>query len=118
MAPAARNVLIIVLIAAAVYALPGGGTAADIVSQLISVAFAVSIWFGLVYVYRNFRVQIFSLGEHHRGMLYAGLAAILFLGASANRFFDTALGTFVWFAILGAAGYSLVAVFRSWREYA
>jgi hypothetical protein len=116
--PAPRNIVIVLLIAAAVYAIPGGGTAAAIVASLISIAFAVSIWFALVYVYRNFRTTIFSLGDRHRGFLYAGLAAILFLGASADRFFDSAAGTFAWLAILGAAAYALITTFRHWREYA
>ncbi len=114
----ARNVLIILVLALAVWALPGGGTAADVIGQLISIAFFVALWFALVYVYRNFRMTIFTLGDRHRGMLYGGLAAILFLGASAGRFFDSAAGTFAWLAILGAAAYALVATFRHWREYA
>ncbi len=118
MGPAPRNILIVVLLAAAVYAVPGGGTAASIVSAFISIAFAVAIWFALVYVYRNFRTTIFSLGDRHRGMLYGGLAAILFLGASANRFFDSSAGTLAWLTILAAAGYALYATFRHWREYA
>ncbi len=118
MGPAPRNILIVVLIALAVYAIPGGGTAAMVVGGIISIAFAVAIWFALVYVYRNFRTTIFSLGDRYRGMLYGGLAAILFLGASAGRFFDSAAGTFAWLAILGAAAYALVATFRHWREYA
>ena len=118
MGPAPRNILIVLLIALAVWAVPGGGTAASVVGELISVAFAVAIWFVLVYVYRNFRTTIFSLGDQHRGMLYGGLAAILFLGASADRFFDDSLLTLVWFAILGGAGYALIATFRAWREYA
>jgi hypothetical protein len=116
--PAPRNIAIIVLIAAAVWAIPGGGTAAGVVGALISVAFSVAIWLALVYVYRNFRTTIFSLGEQHRGMLYGGLAAILFLGASADRFFDSAPGTLVWFAILAGAAYALIETFRRWREYA
>jgi hypothetical protein len=116
--PAPRNILIVLLLAAAVYAVPGGGTAADIIGELISIAFAVAIWFVLVYVYRNFRTTIFSLGDRHRGMLYGALAAILFLGASADRFFDDPALTLVWFAILGAAIYAAVTTFRHWREYA
>jgi hypothetical protein len=116
--PAPRNILIVLLLALAVYAIPGGGTAAGIVGEFISIAFAVAIWFALVYVYRNFRTTIFSLGDRHRGLLYGGLAAILFLGAAAGRFFDSALGTFTWLAILGAAAYALIATFRHWREYA
>ncbi len=118
MGPAPRNILIVLLLAAAVYAIPGGSIAAGIVGTLISIAFAVAIWFALVYVYRNFRTTIFGLGDRHRGFLYAGLAAILFLGAAADRFFDSAAGTFAWLAILGAAAYALIATFRHWREYA
>ena len=118
MGPSPRNILIVLLIAVAVYALPGGGTAAAIVGALISIAFTVAIWFALVYVYRNYRTTIYSLGDNYRLMLYAGCASILFLGASARRFFDDPTLTFVWFAILGAAGYMLYATFRHWREYA
>jgi hypothetical protein len=114
--PAPRNILIVLLIALAVWAIPGGGTAASIVGELISIAFAVAIWFALVYVYRNFRVTIFTLGDRHRGMLYGGLASILFLGAAADRFFDDSALTLLWFAILGAAAYCVVATFRHWRE--
>ena len=116
MGPAPRNILIIVLIALAVWAIPGGGTAASVVGELISIAFAIAIWFALVYVYRNFRMTIFTLGDRHRGMLYAGLASILFLGASADRFWDDSALTLLWFAVLAAAGYCLVATFRQWRE--
>ena len=118
MGPAPRNILIILLIAAAVWALPGGGTAAAVVAGIIGAAFSVAIWLVLVYVYRNFRTTIFSLGDQYRGMLYGAGAAILFLGASYGRLLDTGVGTFVWFALLGAAAYSLIAVFRHWREYA
>ena len=118
MGPAPRNIAIVLLITLAVWLIPGGGTAADIVGTFISIAFGVAIWFALVYVYRNFRTTIYSLGDQNRGFLYGALASILFLGASADRFFDSAAGTFVWFAILGAAAYAAVTVFRSWREYA
>ncbi len=118
MGPAPRNILIVLLIALAVYAIPGGGTAASIVGEFISIAFAVAIWFALVYVYRNFRTTIFGLGDRHRGLLYGGLAAILFLGAAADRFFDDPALTLLWFVILGATLYALVATFRHWREEA
>ena len=118
MGPSPRNIAIIVLIAVAVWLIPGGGVAAGVVGELISIAFLVAIWFALVYVYRNFRTTIFSLGDRDRGFLYGVLASILFLGASADRFFDNAALTLLWFAILAAAGYALVTTFRHWREYA
>lgn len=112
-----RNVLIVLLIAAAVYAIPGGGTAADVVGTLISVAFAVSIWLALVYVYRNFRTTIYGLGDRHRGFLYAGLAGILFAGAAADRFFDSGPATLLWFAIVVLSVYALFATFQRYRSY-
>ncbi len=118
MGPAPRNIAIVLLIAVAVWLVPGGGIAAGIIGELISIAFLVAIWFALVYVYRNFRTTIFSLGERHRAFLYGGLASILFLGASAKRFFDSAALTLLWFAILAAAAYALIETFRHWREYA
>ena len=118
MGPAPRNIAIILLITLAVWLVPGGGTAAALVGAFISIAFGVAIWFALVYVYRNFRTTIYSLGDQNRGLLYGVLAAILFLGAAADRFFDSSAGTFIWFAILGLALYAAVTVFRSWREYA
>src|SRR3712207_5504787 len=113
----ARNIGIVLLLAVAVYAIPGGGTAAGIISALISIAFAVGIWLFLMRMYREYRTTIFGLGDQHRGFLYAGLAAILFLGASAGSWFDSAPLTLLWFVILAAAIYALVATFRYWRSY-
>ena len=112
-----RNVGIVLLLAVVVYAVPGGGTAAGIISALISIAFAVGIWLFLMRMYREHRATIFGLGDRHRGFLYAGLAAILLLGASARRWFDSAPLTLLWFVVLGAAISALVTTFRHWRAY-
>ena len=117
MTPAGRNVLIVVALAAAVYALPGGGTTADIIGELLGIAFAVGIWFFLMRMYREHKATIYGLGDQHRALLYGGLAAILFLGASASRFFDSGPGTVVWLLIVAAAVYALVQVFRQYRAY-
>src|SRR3712207_8673938 len=70
-----RNIGIVLLLAVAVYAVPGGGTAAGIIGALISIAFAVGIWLFLMRMYREHRATIFGLGDRHRGFLYGGLAA-------------------------------------------
>ncbi len=114
---ALRNVAIILVLAAAVYALPGGGTTAAIIGSLISIAFAVGIWLFLMRMYREHRVTIFGLGDKYRGVLYASLAALLFAGAAASRWFDSAPLTLLWFVVLGAAVYGLVATWRYWRAY-
>ena len=114
---ALRNIGIILLLTLAVFALPGGGTGAGIVSALLGIAFSVVIWLFLMRMYQEHRMTIFALGDRYRLVLYASLAALLFAGASAGRWWDTGALTLVWFVLLGAAIYGLVATFRHWRAY-
>jgi len=113
-----RNIGIILLLAVAVFALPGGGTGAAIVSALIGIAFSVAIWFFLMRMYREYRVTIFSLGDRYRAILYGSAAAILFAGVAADRWWNTGPLTLLWFVLVAVAIYGLVATFRHWREYA
>jgi hypothetical protein len=117
--PAPRNVIVVVLLAAAVYALPGGGTSAAIIGQLISIAFAVGIAFLIVRLYRENRMTIYGLGERHRALLYGALATLLFAAAAAHRMFDAG-GAFalLWLVLVGGAAYALYLVWRQHREYA
>ena len=82
---ALRNIGIILVLALAVFALPGGGTGADILLALIGIAFSVAIWFFLMRMYREHRTTIFALGDTYRAVFYGSLAALLFAGASAGR---------------------------------
>lgn len=115
--PVVRNVGIILLLALAVYALPGGGTGAAIVSSFISVAFAAAIWFFLMRMWRERRMTIEGLGDRWRGILYASLAALLFAGAAASEWWDSGALTLLWLVLLGSAIYGLVATWRHWRAY-
>jgi hypothetical protein len=117
MSPKVRNILIIVALAAAVALLPGGGAGAEVVGQLLFIAFAVGAAFLLVRLYRENRVAIFSLGERHRGLLYGAIATIVFCAAAAGRFLGSGPGILAWFALVGAASYALVVVWRHHREY-
>jgi hypothetical protein len=112
-----RNIAIILIIAAAVFALPGGGTGASIVSALISIAFSVAIWLFLMRMYRENRMTIFGLGDQYRAILYASLAALLFAGASVDKWWHSGPLTVLWLVIVGAAIYGLVATWRHWRAY-
>jgi hypothetical protein len=116
--PAVRNVGIILLLALAVFALPGGGTGAAVIEALIGILFAVAIGLLLFRLYRENRITIDGLGERHRLILYASLASLVFVAASARRWWDDSVLTIAWFALLAAAVYGLVATWRHWREYA
>ena len=117
MNPAVRNVGIILLLALAVWALPGGGTGAGIVGAFISILFGAGIWFFLMRMYREHRVTIFGLGERYRAIFYVSLAGLLYAGAAARLWWDSGALTVLWFVLLGACIYGLVATFRYWRAY-
>jgi hypothetical protein len=113
----ARNVAIIVLIAAAVEFLPGGGRAANGFSAALWIVFAAGLgWFGYR-MYREHRISLHSLGDLHRGLLY-GAAAVGYATAVAQpRMWQTGIGELIWFALIGLAVYTLVAVYRFSRAY-
>jgi hypothetical protein len=112
-----RNIGIILVVALGVWLLPGGDTGSGIVLALIGIAFSTAIWFFLMRMYRENRMTIFALGDKYRAILYGSLAAILFAGASAREWWSTGGLTVLWFVLLGAAIYGLVATYRHWREY-
>jgi hypothetical protein len=116
-AKTARNVAIVVLIAAAVYLLPGGGRAASTFEALLFVAFAVGIGYVGLRVYREHRIALYGLGDRYRGLFYGALALGVVTVAARGRMWQTGLGELVWFILLGIVAYALVAVYRTWRSY-
>ena len=113
-----RNIAIIIAIAAGVFLLPGGGTAADIVIALIGVLFSVTIWLFLMRMYREHRMTLMAMPDQIRAIFYGSGAGILFLGASARHWWDSSAGTLAWFILLGLVVYGFVMVWRHHREYA
>ena len=112
-----RNVAIVVVIAAAVYLLPGGGRVASTFEAALFVAFAVGIGYVGLRAYRENRVALHSLGDRNRGLLYGALALGFVAVAARGRMWQTGLGELVWFVLLGVVVYALVLVYRTWRAY-
>src|SRR5919106_4434886 len=82
----ARNVAIILALAAIVDLVPGGGAAAETILVAISIAFlAVIAWF----VYRIYREQEFTLStlsDGRRALLFGAVGAIALLIAGYEEF--------------------------------
>jgi hypothetical protein len=113
----ARNVAIIVAIAAAVYVLPGGGRAARTFESALWVGFGTGIGYVGVRLYREHRISLNSLGDRHRGMLYGAVALAVFAYAARARMWETGLGELVWFVLVGLVVYALLEVYRYSRTY-
>jgi len=113
----ARNILIIALIAAAVYYLPRGGQVASTVSAIVSIAFAAAIAYFAARLYREHRTTLYSLGDRLRALLYGSVAVAVVTIAAQPRMWQTSAGEVVWFAILGAVVYLLFYIYRASRTY-
>ena len=112
-----RNIAIVVAIAAAVYFLPGGGEAANVVGGLLSTAILVCLVMLLARFYRERRMDIVSLGDRWRLMLYGSVGLIVLAMAALPRLGDTGAGLLLWFVAVLTAIYTLYRVWRHSREY-
>lgn len=113
----ARNILIVLAIAALVVALPGGGTGATVALQAVSLAFLATLgWFASI-MYRQHRTALYSVGDKRRAVLYAAgaVAAVVLTGTS--RLWQTGAGSLVWLVLIGAAVYAVIAIALAARKY-
>jgi len=114
----ARNVAIILVIAAAVAFIPGGGTTAGLVGAVLSTLIMVSLVFFAYRFYREHRLELDGLGDRWRGLLYGAIGAVVLALAALPRLKDSSGGTLIVVAVLGVAAYAFYAVWRHYREYA
>ena len=112
-----RNIGVVILLALAVWLLPGGGEGASFVMQVLNAIFIVLIAIGCGLLYRNFRGEIFALGDRWRFALYAAIGIAVVTVAASGRLFDTGAGAVLWFALVGGASYTLYLVWQHHRSY-
>lgn len=113
----ARNVGILLVLAAAVAFLPGGHRAANTVGTILGVIFAAGLGYAGVWLYRRRRADIYGLGDRRRGLLYGALGVGMVTLAAKTRMWETGFGKLVWFVLLGLVVYTLFAVYRYSRSY-
>lgn len=113
----ARNIGVIVLLGLVVWLVPGGGDGADFVMQLLNAIFIVLMALGCGILYRNFRGDIFALGDVWRFALYAAIGVAVVTVAASRRLFETGAGAVAWIALIGAASYTLYLVWQRHRSY-
>lgn len=113
-----RNVLVVVVLAAIVYALGNTGDfALSTLVTAIGLAFLAAMAWIAARLYRENRIEIHSLGARRRAVLYITLGVAALALSAVNRFWSSGFGTVIWLVVLGCCAYALYAVWRSSREY-
>jgi hypothetical protein len=115
---ALRNVAIILVLAAAVYFVPGGGDAAALVGALFSTAILAAFVMLAARFYRERRMDIMGLGDRWRAILYGAIGAVVVAMAARPQLIETGGGTLLWLAVVAGASYAVYRVWRHYREYA
>lgn len=113
----ARNIAIVLLLAAVVAFVPGGGRAANTIATIVGVVFAAGIAWAGMWFYRQNRVAIYSLGDRRRALLYGSIAVAVVTVAAKQRMWETGFGEFLWFVLIGLVVYTLFALYRYSRSY-
>src|SRR5919112_1951247 len=114
---AMRNIGIVVLLALVVWLAPGGGEGATFIQQLLNAFFIVVMAIICGMLYRQYRGEIFSLGDTWRFALYAAVGVAIVTVAASRRLFETGAGAVLWFALVGGASYTLYLVWQHHRSY-
>src|ERR1041385_3526716 len=97
-----RNIAIVLVIAAAVFLLPGGGQAANTFESVLLIGFGVGFGYLGLRLYREYRVSLHGLGDRHRAILYGSLALAGFeiLGYDRVLHHSRTIFGVLWFALL------------------
>jgi hypothetical protein len=112
-----RNVLIVLALAAAAYFVPGGGDTASFIGAVLSIGITLAIVLIAARLYREYRTEIYSLGDTHRALLYGAVGIAVLAMAGIGQLFDSGPGIMAWFLMIGAASFALAAVWRRYRSY-
>jgi hypothetical protein len=112
-----RNVVIILAIAAVVAIVPGGGTAANVVVQAVSLIFLAALAWVAGVMYREHRNALNLLGDRRRAGLYAAVAVLAVTLTATHRLWGSPAGSAAWLVLVGVSVYVGGVVLWSTRRY-
>jgi hypothetical protein len=113
----ARNIAIVLLLAAVVDLAPHAGSATTFLIQLISLAFLGAIAWVASRLYREHRMSLYSLGNRRRAVIYVAAGVVTLTLTASGRLFESGIGSVAWLLLLAASGFAVFRVVRSAREY-
>ncbi len=112
----ARNIAIVLALAAIIDIVPGGGTGADVVVQAISLIFLGALAWVVSLMYREHRNALYSLGDPRRATLYASVAVLAVTLTATDRLWNSSLGSVAWLVLVAGSLYAGGTVLWSARR--
>lgn len=113
----ARNIVIILALAALVAIVPGGGTAASVLLEALWLAFIVAMGWVASLLYRQHRTTLYGLGEGRRALLYGAVLVLVVTITATHRLWETTPGRLGWLALVGGSVYAGCSVIWAARRY-
>jgi hypothetical protein len=112
-----RNVLIVLGLAALLVVVPGGGTGAAVVVQVLGLGFLVVLGYFATVMYRQHKTDLYGLGDRRRAIVYVAAGVVVLTLTATSRLWHTGAGMIVWFVLVAAAVYAVVAIALATRRY-
>ncbi|MDX6697044.1 MAG: hypothetical protein QOE65_441 [Solirubrobacteraceae bacterium] len=113
----AVNVAIVLALAALIAFLPGAGVAAGLFVWLVGIVFWGALAWFVARLYREYRDEIYGLGDGMRAVLYLSVGIIVLTVSATQRMWATPSGLIAWFALVAAACYGIYAAWRQHSTY-
>jgi uncharacterized protein involved in cysteine biosynthesis len=109
---------LIALVALALTALPGGGSALNLALTLLTIVFFTAIALLGYRLYREHSFELDTLTSRQRLVLYASVGLAFLTFTATNRLFDQGgVGVLLWMALLAACSYGVFWVWTQYRSY-
>ncbi len=113
----ARNVIIVLALAAIVAFAPGGGTGSSVILTTVYLVFLAALgWVGSI-LYRERRSSLYLLGDGRRAVLYGAIVVVAVTLTATNRLWGSPAGSVAWLVLMGVAIYAIFAIIWAARRY-
>jgi hypothetical protein len=112
-----RNVAIILVLAAIVDFLPGGGAAAATVMAALTLLFLAAIAWFVYRLYREQQMTLATLTDPQKAGLFGAAGGIALLIVAYDKFSSWSGGLVLWIALMVGCGAAAILIWRNASTY-
>jgi hypothetical protein len=113
----ARNIIILLGLAALVAFVGAAGTVAHVIVTAVSLLFLAGLGWVASIMYRQRHGSLYLMGDRRRGTLYAAVMVLAVTLTATSRLWSTSAGSVAWLVLVGLSVYACFAVVWASRQY-